>query len=174
MNPRDTLTIFAEVAVAFAGFAGLAGLLARRFTGEAADLAHARLLGTIEWALIVVAFSLIPLATLNFAPESTLIWRVLSAALAAFAAAYAVWSRQRLLRHLPGGRFNRAFARGWIFGGATVLLINATGVLGREASYYIVGLLVYLLWAMFLFARLLRSLVVRGTESGAAQPGAGT
>ena len=35
--------------------------------------------------------------------------------------------------------------------------MNATGVLGREASYYIERLLVYLLPSMFLFARLLRS-----------------
>ena len=167
MDSRDTLVIFAEVAAVFAGFAGLAGLLAQRFTGQAADVAKARLLGTIELALVVVAFSLIPLAMLNFAPESTLIWRMLSLALAAFVTGYAIWSRRYLLRGLPwGGRLYRLVWSAWIFGGAIILLTNATGVLGREASYYIGGLLLYLLWAMVLFARLLRSLVVGGTESG--------
>ncbi len=161
--------IFAEVAVVFAGFAGLASLLARRFTDQAAELATARLIGTIELALIVVAFSLIPLVMLNFSPESTLIWRILSLALAAVITGYAIWSRRRLLRGLPwGGRVYRFFWSLWIFGGVIVLLTNATGVLGREASYYIGGLSVYLLWAMVPYARLFRSLVMRGPESGDA------
>ena len=120
-------------------------------------------------ALIVVAFSLIPLVMLNFSPESTLIWRILSLALAAVVTGYAIWSRRRLLRGLPwGGRLYRLFWSVWIFGGAIGLLINATGVLGREASFYIGGLLVYLLMSMFLFARLFRSLVLSGAESGDA------
>ena len=161
--------IFAEVAVVFAGFAGLAGLLAQRFTGQAADLAKARLIGTIELPLIVVAFSLIPLVMLSFSPESALIWRILSLALAAAITGYAIWSRRRLLRGLPwGGRLYRLFWSVWIFGGVIVLLINATGVLGREASFYIGGLLVYLLMSMFLFARLFRSLVMSGSKSGDA------
>ena len=161
--------IFAEVAVVFAGFAGLVGLLAQRFTGQAADVARARLLGTIELSLIVVAFSLIPLVLLNFSPDSTLIWRALSLTLAAVIIGEATWSRRRLLRGLPwGGRFYRFIWAALTFGGSTLLLINATGVLGREASYYLCGLLVYLLFAMVLFARLLRSLVVGGIASGDA------
>ncbi len=161
--------IFAEVAVVFAGFAGLAGLLAQRFTGQAADLAKARLIGTIELPLIVVAFSLIPLVMLSFSPESALIWRILSLALAAAITGYAIWSRRRLLRGLPwGGRLYRLFWSVWIFGGVIVLLINATGVLGHEASYYIGGLLVYILWAMLVFARFFRALVMSGSKSGDA------
>ncbi len=120
-------------------------------------------------ALIVVAFSLIPLVMLNFSPESTLIWRILSLALAAVITGYAIWSRRRLLRGLPwGGRFYRLFWLVWLLGGVIVLLINSTGVLGHEASYYIGGLLVYILWAMLVFARFFRALVMSGSKSGDA------
>ena len=95
MDIRDTLTIFAQIAVAFAGFGGLAGLVAPKLGGDGAKLAAARLRAVIEWALVVVAFSLLPLVMLDLAPGEDL-WRVLSACLALSAVAHRLWVGPKL------------------------------------------------------------------------------
>jgi hypothetical protein len=159
MTHRDTLIAFAQIAAAFAGFGGLAGLFAQRLTGDAAVLAAARLRAVIEWALIVVAFSLMPLVILGLEPDETGAWRVLSAALALSAVAHRLWVGPKL-HDLPwGSRSYRAFTYLWLFGTALVLLANTLGLLAPAAAIYLCGLLSYLLFAMLLFARLLQSLV---------------
>ena len=162
MDHRDTLTVFAEVSVAFAGFAGLVGVLARRLSGEAATLATLRFRGAIEWALLVLAFSLAPLVLVGFAPRSPWVWRVLSVALAASAFSYSL-TAYRLLRSLRyGGHLYRAAISSWVYGFAVLLFVNGLGLLGREPLFYLGGLLAYLLVAMLLFVRLLRSLLSQG------------
>ncbi|MGH8243493.1 MAG: hypothetical protein ACRETY_09110 [Steroidobacteraceae bacterium] len=159
MSTRETLIVFAQIAAAFAGFGGLAGLFAQRLAGHAAALAAARLRAVIEWALIVVAFSLLPLVVLELEPDETGTWRVLSATLALSAVAHRVWVGPKL-HDLPwGSRSYRAFTYLWLFGAAVLLLANTLGLFGPAAAVYLCGLLAYLLFAMLLFARLLQSLV---------------
>ena len=84
---------------------------------------------------------------------------MLSVALAASATSYSVVA-YRLLRSLRyGGRLYRAALSSWIYGSAVLLIVNGLGVLGREPLFYLGGLLAYLLVAMLLFVRLLRSLL---------------
>jgi hypothetical protein len=159
MDARDTLTVFAQISVAFAGFGGLAGLFAPRLTGDGATLAAARLRAVIEWALVVVAFSLIPLVVVDVGFDGPGAWRTLSAALAAAAIAHRAWVRPKLRGLRWGGRGYRVFTYAWLFGTAAVLLANAAGLFPAADSLYLAGLLAYLLFAMLLFARLLQSLV---------------
>ena len=159
MDHRDALTVFAQVSVAFAGFGGLAGLVAPRLAGDAATLAAARLRAVIEWALVVVAFSLIPLVVLEMAPGNPGAWRALSAALALAAVAHRVWVGPKLRRLPWGSRTYRMLTYLWLFGTAAVLLANCAGVFAPVAAVYLCGLLSYLLFAMLLFARLIQSLV---------------
>jgi len=159
MTYRETLIACAQIAAVFAGFGGLAGLAAQRLTGSAAVLAAARLRAVIEWALIVVAYSLVPLVVFEFETDQTGTWRVLSAALALSAVAHRLWVGPKL-HDLPwGSRSYRAFTYLWLFGTALVLLANTLGVLAPAVAVYLCGLLSYLLFAMLLFARLLQSLV---------------
>ncbi|HEU5467960.1 MAG TPA: hypothetical protein VFU77_01530 [Steroidobacteraceae bacterium] len=158
MDIRDTLTIFAQIAVAFAGFGGLAGLVAPKLGGDGAKLAAARLRAVIEWALVVVAFSLLPLVMLDLAPGEDL-WRVLSACLALSAVAHRLWVGPKL-HDLPwGSRSYRTFTYLWLFGTAAILLANGAGLFASATVVYLCGLLAYLFFAMLLFARLLQSLI---------------
>jgi hypothetical protein len=159
MDARDTLTVFAQISVAFAGFGGLAGLFAPRLAGDAASLAAARLRAVIEWALVVVAFSLAPLVIVDLVADETGAWRALSAGLAASAVAHRVWARSKLRGLHWGGGGYRIFTYLWLFGTAALLAVNALGFLAPAAAVYLCGLLAYLLFAMLLFARLLQSLV---------------
>jgi hypothetical protein len=156
---HEILTVFAQIAAAFAGFGGLAGLFAQRLEGHAAALAAARLRAVIEWSLIVVAFALVPLVVLQFVPDESGAWRVLSAALALSAMAHRLWVGPKL-HDLPwGSRSYRGFTYLWLFGTALLLLANTLGLLAPAVGIYLCGLLSYLLFAMLLFARLLQSLI---------------
>jgi hypothetical protein len=158
MDSRDTLIVFAEISAAFAGFGGLAGILAQRLAGDAAALAAVRLRAVIEWALVVVAFSLLPLVLADVAPGRAA-WQILSIALALAAVAHRVWAGLKLRGLAWGGRTYRILTYVWLLGTAAVLVANGTGVFAPVAAIYLCGLLAYLLFAMLLFARLLQSLV---------------
>ena len=159
VNVHDTLTVFAQISVAFTGFGGLAGLLAQRLRGNEAALAAVRLRAVIEWALVVVAFSLLPLVIVEIAPPGPAAWRMASIALALAALAHRLWARLKL-RGLPwGSRAYRIFTYVWLLGTAAVLLANGAGLFGPADAVYLCGLLAYLLFAMLLFARLLQSLI---------------
>ncbi len=162
MDERETLTVFAQISAAFAGFGGLAGVLAERLAGKAAALGSMRLRAVIEWALVVGAFSLIPPVAVDLARDGDAAWRVLSATLAAAAVAHRVWTARKL-RGLPWGNLGyRVVTYLWLFGTAAALVANGLGLfapVATVATVYLCGLLSYLLFAMLLFARLLQSLV---------------
>lgn len=160
MNNQDTLTTFALVSAAFAGFAGLAGALSEQVPTNI-DVAAMRLRGVVEGSLIVVAFSLLPLIVLDLASNEALAWQWLSVALALTQIIY-VGSIAKQARQLPlGGPGWRIFSGTWVLGGTLLLLVNGAGVLENKATYYLVGLLIYSLFAMILFARLFRQLLRR-------------
>lgn len=159
MDARDTLALFAQISVAFAGFGGLAGLFAPRLAGDAAALASVRLRAVIEWALVVVAFSLLPLVVADLGADGNGAWRALSGALAASAVAHRLWASTKLRGLRWGSAGYRAFTYLWLFGTAALLIANALGLMAPAAAVYLCGLLAYLLFAMLLFARLLQSLV---------------
>jgi hypothetical protein len=159
MDSRDTLIVFAEISAAFAGFGGLAGILAQRLAGDAATLAAVRLRAVIEWALVVVAFSLLPLVLVDVAPGRAA-WQILSIALALAAVAHRVWAGLKLRGLAWGGRTYRVITYVWLLGTALVLVANGAGLFAPiTTAVYLCGLLSYLFFAMLLFARLLQSLV---------------
>jgi hypothetical protein len=159
MDSHATLIAFAEISVAFAGFGGLAGILSQRLSGDAAALAAVRLRAVIEWALVVVAFSLLPLVVVDIAPGLGA-WQVLSILLAIAAVAHRLWAGRKLRGLAWGGRTYRILTYVWLLGTAAVLVVNGAGLFAPiAAAVYLCGLLSYLIFAMLLFARLLQSLV---------------
>jgi hypothetical protein len=124
-------------------------------------VAAMRLRGVVEGSLIVVAFSLLPLIVLDLAANETLAWQFLSVALALTQMIY-VASVARRARQLPlGGPGWRVFGTTWVFSGVVLLLVNGAGMLANKATFYLTGLLVFILFAMILFARLFRQLLRR-------------
>jgi Zn-dependent protease len=75
MSEADLLLTTAEIAVAFAGFAGLISVIGR---GSASDPRRAAILlrFALEVSLFVVAFSLIPLLPLNYGVATESLWRI--------------------------------------------------------------------------------------------------
>jgi hypothetical protein len=158
MDSRDTLIVFAEISAAFAGFGGLAAILAQRLRGDAAALAAVRLRAVIEWALVVVAFSLLPLVLVEIAPGRAA-WQILSVVLALAAVAHRLWAGFKLRGLAWGGRTYRVLTYVWLLGTAAVLVANGASLFEPVTAVYLCGLLSYLFFAMLLFARLLQSLV---------------
>ena len=78
MQNAEVLLTLADVSVAFAGFAGLAGVLKRHFAPADHWIAGARLRGLIENALIALAFSLLPFALERLGLTGDLLWRYAS------------------------------------------------------------------------------------------------
>ncbi len=72
MQYSDLLQTFAEIAVAFAGFASLIGLF-----GRSSDSAQkVRLIGMVRAALLATAFSLVPFVPLALGAQEVTAWRI--------------------------------------------------------------------------------------------------
>ena len=65
MNADLMLTV-AEIAVAFAGFAGLVTVIAQRLSGADTSVAAIRLQGMLVLSLLVAAFSFVPQLVAGF------------------------------------------------------------------------------------------------------------
>lgn len=78
MENGELLLTLADVSVAFAGFAGLAGVLKRHFAPTDHWIAGARLRGLVENALIALAFTLLPFVLERLGLTGNLLWRAAS------------------------------------------------------------------------------------------------
>ena len=79
MIESDILLTVAELAVAFGGFATLAGVLGRPRSADAAYMNATRLRGMLESALLALAFALIPFVPLLFGFSQDASWRLAAA-----------------------------------------------------------------------------------------------
>lgn len=170
MDPsvEDFLFTVAEVAVAFAGFAGLVTVLARRVTQSDRAVDIVRLRDLLLLSLLAVAFALFPELPFAFGAEEEITWR---ASAACFAAAWSgfgfqgLWAGWRLAR---SGM--RPFARPLFWSNLVVhvpcvvalvlVAADAQLVAGVRAGVYLAALfaLLYLAGAYFvaLFVSLAR------------------
>ena len=73
MDPQDALTTVAEIAIAIAGFSGIAAVLGRRRDGEWApvDVFRLRLLVRISFATVLFCFLPIILSSASVVPKLT-------------------------------------------------------------------------------------------------------
>ena len=157
MPESDILLTVAELSVAFAGFATLAGVLGKPRSAEAAYMNASRLRGMLESAVLALVFALIPFVPILFGLEIDLSWR-----LAAGAFLLANGARQFFLfRRLPIIRVAGASTI-WLniilvaqTVSSFVLLGVAVGLAGEHASAaYVLSLFITLFASAVFFLRL--------------------
>jgi hypothetical protein len=83
VNPedRETLFVIAEVGVAFAGFASIVSVLARRSGSDSAYLDASRLRGMLFSSLSAVALCFVPLVPFQYGLSAEVAWRISGGAL---------------------------------------------------------------------------------------------
>ena len=166
MDPQDALTTVAEIAIAIAGFSGIAAVLGRRSEGEWApyDVFRLRALLRISFGVVIFCFLPIVLSSASVAPEKT--WALSSGAwLVCFSALLASDLREvRRITKLTGEPVERGSAA--LVGSLAVgvFALHALNVLViREAWAYLAGLVAMLTVPFSAFLRLLRG-VLRSSE----------
>ena len=168
---NGTLVGIAEVAIVFAGFAGISVVLSRRQPGEWTYTEAVRMSCMIESSLTVAFFALLPIVFASFAASPATTWTACSAGLALVTILHMI---------VTGNRMRRAYAQDaedrmpWLFrlamlvlGLATVagLSLNVLGVVfHRVAGPFVGGLLFHLVFAGFMFTRSLT--LLRSPTSG--------
>ncbi len=166
LQNADLLQTIAEVAVAFVGFASLAGIVGSRQSAPTSEVQAGRLRGMVQSGLVVIAFCFVPFIFDRFGVPEQLVWRFSSAGLAVAGIGLA-WSAVRLSRRVREAELAtiKSRRRMLAFGIAVAeVLLGATvvGVLhDRAAAAYLAGLLVFLFLAGFLFAGVISSFFVR-------------
>ena len=78
MANADLMLTVAEVAVTFAGFAGLVTVIAQRLSGGDTFLAIGRLQSMLVLSLLVAAFSFVPQLVAGFGLSEEAVWRTSS------------------------------------------------------------------------------------------------
>ena len=86
MSHADTLYALAQIAVAFAGFAGLMAFVRERAAGPLTQVQRNRLIGMVRVALIATAFAILPIVVSAQGLLESTAWR---ASGALFAVAFA-------------------------------------------------------------------------------------
>jgi hypothetical protein len=152
MSEADLLLTTAEIAVAFAGFAGLISVIGR---GSASDPRRAAFLlrFALEVSLFVVAFSLIPLLPLSYGLAAESSWRLSSFL---FVAASQMASVAMIRRLRQAGFAFSVGIQATVFvlsvGADLLLVVNALGLFGSAAfPVYLTGLFANLGLAGFYF-----------------------
>ena len=91
MSESDVLLTIAEVAVAFAGFASLVGVLGHRSSADDPRVIGVRMRGMLLSSLMVVAFSIFPIILVGYGASPNLTWTASSGVLLALTVCYYVW-----------------------------------------------------------------------------------
>lgn len=167
---NDALVGIAEVAVVFAGFAGVSVVLSRRQPGQWTYAEAARMSCMIESSLTAAFFALLPILFASFNASPATMWTACSAGLALVTIHHMVLTGTRMRRAYtqdPEERMPRLFRLTmFVLGLATVagLSLNALGVVfERVAGPFVAGLLFHLVFAGFMFMRSLT--LLRGATS---------
>lgn len=161
----DSLTIFAEIAIALAGFASLVSVIGARAGGDPPMLDANRLRNLVDTSLFVVGFSLVPLVAvaLGWRPEA--VWPV---ACGAYAVCLLFWGPVALARQRRLRQFGIRIRTGWaatlwsVYGAGAAAL--AWGALGpdpsRAAGAYVLGLMLNLVAGGLIFMLVIASILI--------------
>ena len=176
MDDDAALLTYAEIAVAFAGFAALVTAFRRGGTAGVERPLAARLRGMIEVALLAGLFSIVALSIRAFGVADETAWRVSSGLLAvAYFVSHLVWfSRGRRMNRAGieyGGRPIRSFY--YALGAASIasLVANALGAFpSATGPVFLSNLGALLFLAGVLFIRLVAGIIPEdAVADGAAQ-----
>ena len=97
MSESDVLLTIAEVAVAFAGFASLVGLLGKGSSADDPRVLGFRMRAMLLTSLLVVAFSLFPILFDRYGASQRWVWTASSLALLVVSLRYAYWFWESLV-----------------------------------------------------------------------------
>jgi hypothetical protein len=168
---NDTLVGIAEVAIVFAGFAGVSVVLSRRQPDQWTYAEAARMSCMIESSLTAAFFALLPILFISFNVSFSTTWAVCSAGLALVTMQHMIITGVRMRRAYSQNPEDRMplLVRGTTFVvGLSVVIVLALNALGmafpRVAGPFFAGLLFHLVFAGFMFTRSLT--LLRGTSRG--------
>ncbi len=168
MEHSDILLTLAEVGIAFAGFAGLAGVFGRARVGVDPQIHYHRIRSMIEVALVLVVFSMAPLVMATSQLDGNAVWRLSSLLLAATGLSVILAAAARMRHFRAAAGFSRVLAIVLLGSGSVVMVVlfaNAAGVFpSSAASVYVFCLGWFLIQSSILFLRVLLVFVPRGED----------
>lgn len=165
MPESELLLTYAEVAVAFAGFASLVSILGQRTSADHQLVLSARMRTMLVTSLLVTAFSLFPLIVSRYGAGPTLIWLISTVVLLVATVAYLVWilgAFRSLRQNVPPNRFQRRVILPVLY--LTFLALAAVLVANtvvRSPALYITALSLMLFQGGFAFALIVFSFLPR-------------
>ena len=165
MAESELLLTFAEVAVAFAGFASLVGILGRRTSSDHSLVLATRMRAMLVTSLLVTAFALLPLVISRYGGTGDSTWLISAVAMLVAVAGYMAWiliTFRALGREISRNRFQRRIilpVLGATFLGLSVLCVLNV-VLG-SAALYISALMLLLAQGGFAFSLIVFSFLPR-------------
>ncbi len=164
MSHADTLYALAQIAVAFAGFAGLMAFVRERTAGPLTQVQRNRLIGMVRVALIATAFAILPIVVSAQGLSESTAWRASGVLFtAAFAPITAIaWRRLREIR-----RAGLPATVPFIPQVATVgllLIVGSVASAEYAAGLYLAGLFFVLLVSGALFFTLVVTLLEKAEQ----------
>ena len=159
MDSHDALTTLAEIAIAIAGFSGIAAVLGRRNQGEWSPSDVVRLRSLLVVSFTIVIFCFFPIILSLAVADSEKVWAVSSGAWivqSVVAILFGVRDARQVVR-TTGEALDRKFVGlvALLFVGLEVL--QAANVLVvRDAWPYLSALVAHLVFPFAMFLRLLR------------------
>ena len=168
MTDTDALLTIAEIAVAFAGFAGIASALGRRYSHFDPKVNSLRLHNMVDVALTVIIVALIPVLLIEIIVSERYLWMACSLISLIFGVLlfFRTAERSKPIRELEG--YNTQGHQKLRVLGILLLVGFAIGIVGPlpEFSYalYLGSVLLLLLISGDHFLRVIPSLVYRETN----------
>ena len=171
MSEPDVLLTLAEVAVAFAGFASLVGVLGQRRSADDSRVIGLRMRGMLLSSLMVVAFSIFPIILDWYGVSPALRWRGSSVVLLFATVGYYVWfvgSLRALTRaEIPTTRFQtRVVVPILLFVAMTLGVLLFANVFSATPAVYLTALATLLFQSGFAFCLIVFSFLPRLEASG--------
>ena len=155
MIDKDVLIVFAEIAVALAGFSALIGVLSSRRDPTDLKVNALRLQIMLETCFMIVVVALVPIIFDKFGVDGNLLWRAASAAFLCIAIPFELVARGRT-KDMPNMTLTKINVNtlNWALSiGADLILVailfNAVG--NWSEAFYLVAIFAQLTLAGILF-----------------------
>ena len=166
MGHEDLLLAIAQIAVAFAGFAGLVSMLSSVRSEKHSGIQSLLFRTMILMALTVLTFSLVPFVPNSFGLPPLISWRIASAlfliggATGLYVGVRYVVALADILKNIKGFKLKMVVIDGGTIFALLLLGLNTVGVLPElAAGFYITSLFLFLMGSGITFVALLFSYV---------------
>jgi len=174
VSEADVLLTIAEVAVAFAGFASLVGILGQRSSADDPRVIAVRMRGMLLSSLMVVGFSIFPILLAGYGASGDLTWTISSLVLLAATASYYRWFVVALLKlseaKIPTTDFQRRVVVPILFLVAISLaVLLGVNVFFATPAVYLTALALLLFQSGFAFCLIVFSFLPRVEAAGGGE-----